>query len=65
MEQSLWEQRQEELARQQEEQRRVAELEARLESRHYTQAEIESLIRTTQMGDEEKNRLRKKYLGKR
>lgn len=60
-----WRRRQEELARQQEEQRRVAELEALLESRHYTQAEIDSLIRTTQMGDEEKTRLRKKYLGKR
>lgn len=59
-----WARRQEKLARQKEEQKRMEELEAQLQSRHHTDAEIDYLIRTSQLWESDKKHLREKYLGK-
>lgn len=54
----------EEWDRRQAEKQRVEELEARLQSRHHTNAEIDYLIRTAPLWDKNKKMLREKYLGK-
>lgn len=54
----------EEWDRRQAERQRVEELEARLQSRHHTNAEIDYLIRTAPLWDKNKKMLREKYLGK-